>query len=225
MIPKRIICTHISQHTLEPKLKYCMHLMQEMHPKWEFLFFSDGDCHDFIQREMPKYLELYDWYPRPVQKADFFRLLVVYQLGGFYLDTDFMLEAPLDLLSKENAVFAFEHEIDDKNFELRYPVWLRTREEKLTVGNYAFGAMAGHPFLLALLDELVMRTETFEVERCNDLDVLHSTGPDAVTSVYYRHREQWKDVRMLKSDRMGFGKYGVHLVHGVWREDGAKGGH
>ena len=101
---------------------------------------------------------------------------------------------------------------------------MRTREEKLTLGNYAFGAMAGHPFLLALLDELVVRTETFEAEECNDLDVLHSTGPDAVTSVYYRQREQWQDVLMLKSDRMGFGHYGVHLVHGAWRQDGYREG-
>ncbi|RYD72355.1 MAG: hypothetical protein EOP84_23300, partial [Verrucomicrobiaceae bacterium] len=212
------------QHTLEPKLKYCMHLMREMHPKWEFLFFSDGDCRDFILREMPDYLELYDWYPRPVQKADLFRLLAVYRLGGFYLDTDFMLEARLDPLCKENAVFAFEHEIDDKTFRNRYPEWLRTREEKLTLGNYAFGAMAGHPFLLALLDELVVRTETFEAEDCNDLDVLHSTGPDAVTSVYYRHREQWHDVLMLKSERMGLGHYGVHLVNGHWRQDNYRDG-
>ena len=169
MIPKRIICTHISQHTLEPKLKYCMQLMQEMHPDWEFLFFSDGDCRDFIRRELPDYMELYDWYPRPVQKADLFRLLAVNRMGGFYLDTDFMLETPLDPLCKENAVFAFEHEIDDKTFRMRFPEWLRTREEKLTVANYAFGAMAGHPFLLALLNELVVRSETFEAEHCNDL--------------------------------------------------------
>jgi mannosyltransferase OCH1-like enzyme len=224
MIPKRIICTHVSQHTLEPKLKYCINLMRRMHPKWEFLFFSDGDCRDFIRKEMPDYLELYDWYPRPVQKADLFRLLAVYRMGGFYLDTDFMLEASLDPLCRENAVFAFEHKIGNKAFHIRYPEWLRTREEKLTLANYAFGAMAGHPFLLALLDELVVRTETFESEDCNDLDVLHSTGPDAVTSVYYRQREQWTDVKMLKSDKMGFGKYGVHLVHGVWRQDGYKDG-
>lgn len=224
MIPKRIICTHVSQNTLEPKLKYCLSLMREMHPTWEFLFFSDGDCRSFIKKEMPRYLELYDWYPRPVLKADLFRLLAVCRLGGFYLDTDFMLEAPLDPLIEENAVFAFEHMISDKTFHIRYPEWLRTREEKLTLANYAFGAKAGHPFLLALLDELVVRTETFEAEDCNDLDVLHSTGPDAVTSVYYRHRERWKDVKMLKSQRMRFGEYGVHLVHGVWRQDGYRDG-
>ena len=46
MIPKRLLVTHVSEHTLEPKLKYCLKLMREMHPGWEFLFFPDGDCRD-----------------------------------------------------------------------------------------------------------------------------------------------------------------------------------
>ncbi len=220
MIPKRIVCTHVSRHTLEPKLKYCMNLMQELHPKWEFLFFSDGDSREFVKREFPDYLKLYDWYPRPVLKADLFRLLVVYRMGGFYLDTDFLLQKKLDPLCREKVVFAFEHEIDDKNFNLRYPPWLRAGEEKLTLANYAFGAEAEHPFLAAILDELVSRTQTFEAEDCNDIDILHATGPDAVTSVYYRHRQKWKDVKMLRSKNMGLGSYGLHLVNGGWRRDG-----
>ncbi len=220
MIPQRILCTHVSQHTLAQKLKFCVNQMRMFHPDWELIFFSDGDSREFVEREFSEYLELYDWYPRPVLKADLFRLLGVYRLGGFYLDTDFLLHKRLDPLCRENAVFAYEHEINDKNYRLRYPPWLRAGEEKLTLANYAFGAEAGHPFLAAILDELVCRTQTFEAEDCNDLDVLHATGPDVVTSVYYRHREQWRDVTMLKSKTMGLGSYGVHLVNGSWRQDG-----
>lgn len=217
MIPKRILCTHVSRHTLDTKLKYCVDLMQEMHPEWEFLFFSDGDCEDFVRRECPEYLELYDWYPRPVLKADLFRLLAVWTLGGFYLDTDFLLEAPLDPLCKHRAVFAYEHELSPKEFEIRYPHWMRTRETALTLANYAFGAEAGHPFVLAILDELIFRTRTLEVEDCNDLDVLHATGPDAVTTVYYREQTRWEDVIVLGGRQSGFGIYGRHLIHGGWR--------
>ncbi len=46
MIPKQIFCMHVSQHTLEPKLRYCINLIRELHPHWEFLFFSDGDARD-----------------------------------------------------------------------------------------------------------------------------------------------------------------------------------
>lgn len=194
--------------------------MHELHPDWDVVFFSDGDARDFVAREFPGYIDLYDWYPRPVLKADLFRVLVVYRLGGFYLDADFLLSRKLDPLCCERAVFAYEHKIDDNNFNLRYPAWLRAGEEHLTLANYAFGAEAGHPFLAAILDEMVYRTQTLEAEDCNDLDVLHATGPDLVTSVYYRNRQRWKDVAVLKSNRMGLGSYGVHLVHGGWRQDG-----
>lgn len=224
MIPKRIFCTHVSKHTLEPKLKHCVSLMQKLHPQWEFLFFSDGDSRDFVKQQVPGYLELYDWYPRPVLKADLFRLLAVYRLGGFYLDTDFLLWKKLDPLCREKAVFAYEHVIDEKNYNLRYPRWLRAGEERLTLANYAFGAEAEHPFLAAVLNEVVDRTKTFEAEDCNDLDILHATGPDAVTSVYYRQRERWQNVKMLTSETMGLGKYGVHLVNGGWRQDGYRDG-
>jgi len=193
--------------------------MKDMHPEWEFLFFSDGDSRNFVVREFPEFLALYDWYPRPVLKADLFRLLVVYRLGGFYLDTDFMLTKSLDPLCVHDAVFAWEHELDVHSFDIRYPAWMKTREERWTLANYAFGAKPGHPFLRAILDELVNRTATFEAEHCNDLDVLHATGPDAVTTVYYRQREQWNDVVLLKSPVMGLGDYGVHLIHGGWRHD------
>ena len=65
-----------------------------------------------MEREFPEFAEFYDWYPRAVMRADLFRLLVVYRLGGFYLDTDFLLEAPLDPLVEHAAVFAVEQEPD-----------------------------------------------------------------------------------------------------------------
>ena len=91
----------------------------------------------------------------------------------------------------------------------------------------------GHPFLGAILDEIVKRTATFEAEWCNDQDVLHATGPDVVTTVYYRHRERWTDVEVLKGDPtltgpqppvgpgypkewQRLGSYGTHLLNGGW---------
>ena len=173
--------------------------MRELHPEWEFLFFSDGDCEDFIKRQCPDFSELYQWYPRPVMKADLFRLLVVRELGGFYLDTDFLLREPLDPLCEHAAVFAYEHVIEPQEFDLRYPSWMRTDEETLTLANYAFGAEACHPFMDVILDEVISRTRTLEVEEVTDLDILHATGPDAVTSAYYKTRSRLSDVVLLKA--------------------------
>lgn len=194
--------------------------MKNLHPGWEWRFFSDADCNAFISKEMPVYEEFYHAYKRPVMRADCFRLLAVYHLGGFYLDTDFLLAYPLDPLCIHKAVFPWEQTIRAKRFQKRFPEWQRTVEKPRIMGNYAFGSEAGHPFLKALIDELVVRTECFEAEDCSDHDVMFATGPDAVTSVYYRDQQRWSDVVTLSSPRSGLGRFGDHHVSGSWWQKG-----
>jgi mannosyltransferase OCH1-like enzyme len=98
MIPRRIICTHKTRSALPEVHERCLQQMKGLHPEWEVLFFSDGDCEDFVARNYPTYLELYRWYPKPVMKADLFRILAVKKLGGFFLDMDMWLVEPLDEL-------------------------------------------------------------------------------------------------------------------------------
>lgn len=200
-------------------LRYCLARMRDLHPEWEYLFFSDGDARDFVLQNYPELSELYDWYPRSVLRADLFRLLAVHKLGGFYLDTDVLLDFPLGVFSQFSCVFAVEHRIDQREFDLRYPKWSCAGEEKLTLANYAFGARPGHPFIAQIIEELISRTKAFERENCNDLDVLHASGPDAVTTVYYRDKGRWDDVVILRPREgcSGFGEFGLHLVNGSWR--------
>lgn len=209
--------THVSEYTLDPKLKFCIQRIKDLHPEWDFRFFSDGDCRHFIETEFPEYLEMYDWYPRAIMRADLFRLLVVYRLGGFYLDSDLQLDKPLDSLTAHDAVFVIEQELDTKIFRQRYPRWLWELEPRKTLGNYAFGAEAGHPFMAAILDELIVRTAHFNAEDCSDLDVLHSTGPEAITAVYYQTKERWANVEILDGPGQTMGDYGYHLMHSGWR--------
>lgn len=218
MIPKRLLLTHVSEQVLEPKLRYCLDRMKELHPGWEYVFFSDGDCRDFVEEHAPEFGELYDWYPKPVMRADLFRVLVVHRLGGFYFDTDMLLSRPLDPLLNHSAVFSVEELMDPVSYRMRFPRSMWHLADQYTIANYAFGAEKGHPFVGAILDEIVARSADFEAEDCSSLDILHSTGPDAVTTAYYRDREKWKDVTILDVAGCRFGPYGQHLVHSIWWE-------
>ena len=74
-----------------------------MNPDFEYRFFDDDDVIAFIDRGVPEYREVFDSFPFPIQKYDFFRYLAVFRLGGFYFDTDVffatglneLLDAPL----------------------------------------------------------------------------------------------------------------------------------
>ena len=232
MIPDRIIVTYVSKAELNPLMKMCVQKMADLHPDWEIDFFSDGDCEDFVRQQGPGFLDLYRWYPRPVMRADFFRVLAVHVLGGFYLDADVLLSAPLDPLMKHAAVFPWEQLMSDTEFEKRFPKATRQGEEHWMLGQYAFGAEAGHPFVRTLLEELIGRTASFEADRCTDLDVLHATGPDLVTTCYYREPKRWKTLTLLHGEANAeageeavfgsrraerFGRYGRHLLNGGWK--------
>lgn len=216
MIPKRLIVTHVAEHHLESKLRYCLERMKALHPDWEYLFFSDGDCRDFISDHAPEFAELYDWYPQAVMRADLFRLLAVHRLGGFYLDTDMLIEEKLDPLLKHSAVFSIEEQLKTHYITSRFPRWMWKYENDWSLANYAFAAEKEHPFVGAILEELITRSTHFEAEDCTSSEILHSTGPEAVTTVYFRNLEKWSDVTVLKTEGCRFGPYGKHLVHSIW---------
>lgn len=213
----------------------CMARVRKFHPGWEILFFSDGDARDFVRREAPDYLAVYDWFPRPVMKADMFRVLATCRLGGFYLDTDFWVSHALDPLREHEVVFPWERQMSQSEFERKFPEEWRTNEDLVQVGNYAFGSVPEHPLLNAILDEMVVRTEHVDRKFVSDSDVLYATGPDLITSVIYRDRWYDRDVTILEGDAnlevppsprnefkdqwFRLGAFGTHLMSGVWRGD------
>ena len=207
----------------------------ELHPDWEIRFYSDGDCRDLIAERCPGFLELYDWYPRPVQRADFFRILSVHLLGGFYLDTDMWLSKSLDELCGLTAVFPWERIMSPQEFSEKFPSGQRQGEQAPQVGNYAFGAREGHGILALVTKEMIALSESISTEHCSDSDVLFSTGPDLLSKVIYRNLEKFPDLTILDGDhtlevpfpdpayeRYGqwfrFGDYGTHLMSGAWRK-------
>jgi inositol phosphorylceramide mannosyltransferase catalytic subunit len=73
-----------------------------LNPDYECLFFDDQQVQAFLDREFPQYRRVFDSFPVPIQRYDFFRYLAVYRHGGFYFDLDVLLASGLsDLLDSE----------------------------------------------------------------------------------------------------------------------------
>jgi hypothetical protein len=102
------------------------------------------------------------------------------------------------------------------------------------VGNYAFGAAAGHPFLKAIIKNCVWAQQHPEwadtmlksiprMFRSEDF-VLATTGPGLVSRTLAEYPDASEQVKVLfpedVCDRNSwhcFGAYGVHLKVGTWR--------
>jgi FkbM family methyltransferase len=126
-IPKTIHFT-IPEHPTEVQLRN-IQIARDLHPDWTVVVWKDPvDRTSFI---LAKY---WDKTNSGAQLADLIRLEVVYQQGGFYVDSDFVLLRSLEALRA-------------------YPFVVGT-EDGNVLTNAFFGAVAQSPVLAHLIDEL-----------------------------------------------------------------------
>jgi inositol phosphorylceramide mannosyltransferase catalytic subunit len=201
-----------------------------LNPGFEYVYFDDREVEEFIDREFPEYRTIVDGFAHRIQRFDFFRYLAVYRLGGFYFDLDVFLARSIRELTGSGCVFPFE--------ELTLNSHLRTRHQiDWEIGNYAFGAAAGHPFLRAVIENCIraqkdpawvapMMAGIPSLFR-SGFDVLNTTGPGLVTRTLAENPTLARTVNILFPEDVcdertwhNFGHYGVHLMAASWRGRG-----
>jgi len=198
-----------------------------LNPDFEYLFFDDAQVEDFIDAEFPQYRPVIDSFLAKIQRYDLFRYLAVYRFGGFYFDTDLFLASSLDDLLEHGCVFPFEH-------LGIYTFLIEEYGMDWEIGNYAFGAAAGHPFLKAIIDNCVRAqqhpdwaaTMLKSIPRMfrSENFVLVTTGPGLVSRTLAEYSGASDQVTVLfpedvcdRNNWYCFGAYGVHLQGGTWR--------
>eukprot|EP01125_Pyxidicula_operculata_P002620 TRINITY_DN12474_c0_g1_i1.p1 TRINITY_DN12474_c0_g1~~TRINITY_DN12474_c0_g1_i1.p1 ORF type:complete len:330 (-),score=25.99 TRINITY_DN12474_c0_g1_i1:31-1020(-) len=88
IIPKFDIPKIIHITTKDPFELSFVRNWENMNPGFEVRVYSDDDIRRMVSEEMPEYLELFDGFEYPVERADFWRYLVMYLHGGVYVDSD-----------------------------------------------------------------------------------------------------------------------------------------
>jgi mannosyltransferase OCH1-like enzyme len=225
-IPRRIIQTDKSAN-LPIRSKAAATNLRLLNPDFEYLFFDDNQVGKFIDTEFPQYRSVFESFPVRIQRYDFFRYLVVYRLGGFYFDTDVFLTSSLEDLLAFRCVFPFEeltvHSFLPKQYGMDWEI-----------GNYGFGAVAGHPFLDAIIKNCVRAQQHPEWAEAmmksiprmfrNEFFVFDTTGPGLVSRTLAEYPGARDQVNVLFPEDVCepnswhcFGSYGVHLQSGTWR--------
>ena len=68
----------------------------ELNPEYEYKFFDDIDCREFIKNNFPEIvLDTFDMLNPGAYKADLFRYCYIYINGGCYFDNKYILRIPL----------------------------------------------------------------------------------------------------------------------------------
>lgn len=162
LIPKIIHQTYINE-SIPPVWQEAQKSCIDLHEDYEYRLWTDKKAREFIAAEYPWFLETFDGYEFPIQRADTIRYFVLAHFGGIYIDLDDGCNRRLDPL-------------------LSYPAWLR-RTVPTGVSNDAMGAVPRHPFFLKVIDALPRYNRNWLLPY---ITVMGSTGP-LFLSVIWRH--------------------------------------
>jgi mannosyltransferase OCH1-like enzyme len=190
--------------------------------RWlERRFYDDDDCRRFIRTEYPQYLDIYDSFGFGVQRADFFRYLVVYHHGGLYADVDMECLKPLHTFFElDGAIFCVEGYLTrTRQTELAY-------RHPFQIANCVFIAEPRHPFLLRLVQTVASLALSHPSATAAGIE--NVTGPPVLTRLVFDGAPQ---VRILDQifwmpplnypDVAPFNRnmYMRHHFVGSWKDD------
>jgi mannosyltransferase OCH1-like enzyme len=142
---------------------------RERYRSYEFMFWTDVAARDFIADKYSYFLETYDSYRYPVQRADAFRYFAIYHYGGIYLD--------MDVGCRWNA---------NMN-PLRQYEALIPKTSPFGFSNDVLMAKPNHAFFKQLIDSLSTFNHSFLLPY---LTVFFSTGPMFLNIQYYLYTRQ-----------------------------------
>lgn len=227
MIPKIIHQTWKNSVIPEEYVSY-QQKVKDLHPGWEYRLWTDEDNLELVRNHYPGFLKLYTELPKNIMRADAIRYLIMHHTGGVYLDLDYEMLKPFDLLDFD-LVLPLNRSIDfGDSFD--------------SYGNCIFGSSPGHAFWQYTIEDLMVPRdyEAYFKTLKNKPYVSGNTkleeaitGPafltriflekqDSLSGYFLPSREMFHPVNsgrnMENKKLMSEGKsYGIHHCVGSWR--------
>ena len=92
MIPKIIHQIYFNLHNKNiediPLFKKSSHKIQELHPDYEYILWTEDKCDELVKEKLPEYYTFYKSMRYDIQRIDYMRFVLLYLYGGIYCDLD-----------------------------------------------------------------------------------------------------------------------------------------
>jgi mannosyltransferase OCH1-like enzyme len=169
--------------------------IKEFAEKYDYTYklWTDASIKDLGMEDIPGLKRLYSSFSRQqAGQADILRLLILYKYGGLYIDADTVMMKPEKFhtfLTKNGKGVFFGWE----NLTAARTRKLGIGKIRRLVANGLIGAEKGHPFLRALLDDIV---ENAGVNR-EESNAWKAVGPLYITKKYMAMKKKFPDVRVF----------------------------
>lgn len=235
LLPHKELGTEISQHIFQTyrtktglphDIEQNIEHLKRLNPEYEYQLFDDEDIKAFILEHYGEVIWGYYQRIAPIYgaaRADFFRYLLVYQLGGVYLDIKSSLDKPLKEVLRVEDKFILTH-WDNRSGEQYEGIGIYSELGSLPRGEYiqwSIASVAGHPFLRAVILQMLRNIDEYTPFRhgAGLWGVLRTTGPVMYTKVIEAMRPtlvEGQDYRLLdKPQEIGL-RYSIYDTAGVY---------
>ena len=171
MIPKVIYKTG---PILNPKINKINQNLEKLNPDWSIKYYNDEDCLNFLlndfQNDNPHFkqnvIKGYNKLIPKAYKADLWRLCIIYQYGGLYLDFSSELYFPIEKII---------------NLQKDFIIALDACGRGLQIGFFA--GIKNHPFLKKYICQILINIKN----KYYGIGSLSPTGPMCAWNVAYEY--------------------------------------
>jgi inositol phosphorylceramide mannosyltransferase catalytic subunit len=197
-IPRLIHQTVADKTTIGPDIAKTIENLKDMHPQWTHMLYDDKEVKEFIRINYPHLLDTFlkinpDYGP---SRADFFRYLVMYKLGGVYLDCKSSVDRPLDDILNKSDTFVYQVSSWEggQEFKVKDIHYFDNHE----INQWFIVSSPENPILKAVIDQVVanINDPRMSNER-GKLGVLRITGPIMYTNTIAPLLEIYPSRRIL----------------------------
>lgn len=186
-IPKIIHQIWAGKEPLPEILRGLGETWKEHHPEWEYRLWNGNDVASFIIAYFPEYRDLYHSFYYDIQRWDAIRYLILYQIGGMYVDFDYeCLENVEPLLADKTCCFAMEPDIHAELFH-----------KTMVFNNALMASVPSHLFMKKIIEKAFTEKRLPYDKTFNKREyVLNTTGPWMLEEVYHTFEDK-KSIHLI----------------------------
>lgn len=161
---------------------------KEKHPDWEYCFWSKETIDNFMEKFYPELIPTYNAFRYPVQRWDAIRYLILYQIGGLYVDLDYeCLEPITPLLLNSTCCLALEPALNAIKFNKPH-----------IIGNALMATVPNHSYFKMVINDVFYSEEKY-LNEDKGTEIVESTGPFMMGRVYETYREK-ENITLIPGD-------------------------
>ncbi|MFY0608069.1 MAG: hypothetical protein JXR10_15220 [Cyclobacteriaceae bacterium] len=232
MIPKRIFYTYTSYDNIPSHIRVRIENYKKINPDFTFEFYSDDDIYKFISENYPELLKYYEAINETygAARADFFRYLIVYHFGGYYMDHKLQLNGRLKNINIDNSrlIISFNTLYADIWNEMAFYTYSAEKKtDTRLIIQYFFAAEAKHPLLWIIITNMIDRIKfvSSTLKRYPEKVNLYTgtynsgafgthwtTGPILFNDILFKNLDNYQDVKILDNSFNGIVHYHLDLI-------------